>query len=44
MDCGANKTPVEVIEKVRLEVLPLKTFILVLMGTGKESHGKSLIS
>ena len=44
MDFSANKTPVEVLKKLRLEVLPLETFILVLMEIGTKSHGKNLIS
>ena len=44
MKFGANKTPVEIIKKVRLEVLILETFILVLMESGTENREKNLIS
>ena len=40
MDFGANKTPVEVIEKGAFG----RTYILVLMLNGTESHGKNLMS
>ena len=44
MDFTPNKTPIEIIKECRLEVLILKTFILILMGRGAKNHGKSLIS
>ena len=44
MKFGANKTPVEITKKVRLEVLILETFILVLMESGTENREKNLIS
>ena len=44
MKFGANKTPVEIIKKVRLEVLILETFILVLIESGTENREKNLIS
>ena len=44
MDFGANKTPVEVIKEGAFEVLILETFILVLLESGTENHGKNLIS
>ena len=44
MDFGANKTPVEVLEKVHLEVLILETSILVLLESGTKNHGKNWIS
>ena len=40
MDFGANKTPVEVIKKGAFG----RTYILVLMLNGTESHGKNLMS
>ena len=43
MKSGANKTPVEVIKKVHLEVLILETFFLVLIGSGTKKHGNTLI-
>ena len=44
MDFGTNKTPIEVIKEGVLEVLILETYILVLLESGKENHGKNLIS
>ena len=44
MDFGANKTPVEIIKKVRLEVLILETFMLLLMKSGTKNHGKNSIN
>ena len=44
MDFGANKTTVEVLEKVHLEVLILETSILVLLESGTKNHGKNSIS
>ena len=40
MDFGANKTPVEVIKKGAFG----RTYILMLMLNGTESHGKNLMS
>ena len=44
MDVSPNKKPIEVINKVRLEVLILETFILVFMESGTENRRKNLIS
>ena len=56
MDFGANKTPVEIIEEGAyggtyfryiysgINGKWYRTFILVLMGSGTESHGKNSIS
>ena len=44
MDFSPNKTPIEVLKEMGLVVLLLETFILVLMGSGTENHGKNLIS
>ena len=44
MDFGTNKTPIEVIKEGVLEVLILETYILVSLESGKENHGKNLIS
>ena len=44
MNFSPNKTPIEMIKKVHLEVLILQTFILVLMKNGTSIHGKNLFS
>ena len=44
MDCGANKTSVEVIKKGVFGERILETFILVLLEKGTRNHGKNLIS
>ena len=44
MDFGANKTPVEIYKKVRLEEHILETFILVFLESNTKSHGKDSIS
>ena len=44
MDFSTNKTPIEVIKKVRLEVLILETFILVFKENGTKGHGKNVFS
>ena len=45
MKFGANKTPIEVIKEGAFGgTYFIKTFILVLMERGTESHGKNLIS
>ena len=44
MGLDANKNSVEKLEKRRLEEFILETFILVLIESGNENHGKNLIS
>ena len=44
MGLDANKNSVEKLEKGRLEEFILETFILVLIESGTENHGKNLIS
>ena len=44
MKFGGNKRLLKELEKVRLEVLILETFILVLMGSGIKNRGKNSIS
>ena len=43
MDFGTNKIPVEIIKIVVLVVLILEIFILVLMVSGTENHGRNLM-
>ena len=44
IDFGANKTPVDVIKEDAFEEYILETFILVLMESCAESHGKLFLS
>ena len=44
MDFGASKTPVEVIKEGAFGETYLEKFILVLMESGRKSHGKYLMS
>ena len=44
MDFGANKAPVEVIKEGAFGGTYLETFILVLLESATENHGKNLIS
>ena len=44
MNFNTNKTPIEIIKKVRSVVLILETFILVLIRSGTVIVGKNLMN